>query len=654
MSTSTTPAGAGHNLANKLSLKIVGTEGHDLKVGCVACTSSDGGRVHKDTGAYHCYVCGRGLSGFDLSKLVLGDHQAAIQTMIDVGLFEPYMRGNNNPSTPAGNGKTRSDDEIIEAVAKAKGCTLAGFKAYGAVVRNSRYVVFPTYRLDGPDQGGCVSHFSIDSQDPKAKGLNAKDKPAGVFLPKCSPKPGEEWLVAEGAKNGAAYHSLGYKAIGLNGHHIKKEFRPGLVASLKDVHVILVPDGDAESVDSFCALGKDLRGVATSVKIAALPLEMREKGGQDVRDVLKAEGPDAVHKAIREARPVGPDGKPGPTIPPPCSLRELVSSHPTLRPPIIEGLLRQGETMNIIAAPKKGKSWLANGLALSVSAGSRWLDTFPCTQGRVLLIDGELHPEVIAHRLPAVADALGIGPEYLDLIDVLPLRGFGVDLLQLGSFIESVEPGRYALAILDAFYRFLPVGFSENDNAQVMTLYNTIDTYAGRLKAAWVNIHHASKGDQSGKSTTDVGSGAGSQSRAADTHLIIRQHEQDNVAVIEAVVRSWPPVNPIAIRWTFPAWELDSGADPRKIQRSRERTSRENKDVHLAEDRQSVVNAMVQNPGPQTKTFIRDTTRIGNPRFGFAWASLIADSTVVSSGDVQKGNNRTYEGFILSQTGMDQ
>jgi len=104
-----------------------------------------------------------------------------------------------------------------------------------------------------------------------------------------------------------------------------------------------------------------------------------------------------------------------------------------------------------------------------------------------------LPPEVLAHRLPAVADAMGLGSEYLDFIDVLPLRGLGIDLLKLKPFIKSIEPARYALVILDAWYRFLPLGFSENDNAQVMALYNTIDSYTSALKAAWVNIHHASK-----------------------------------------------------------------------------------------------------------------------------------------------------------------
>ena len=253
-------------------------------------------------------------------------------------------------------------------------------------------------------------------------------------------------------------------------------------------------------------------------------------------------------------------------IPAPCSLKQLVFDYPALRPPVIDGLLRVGETANVIASSKRGKSWLVSGLALSVVDGRRWLDTFSCTKGRVLILDAELHKEVIAHRIPVVAKEMGLPPEqYQDFIDVVPLRGLGIDLLRLRPFIRSIEPDRYVLVILDAWYRFLPVGFSENDNGQVMSLYNQIDAYTAHLQSGWVNIHHTSKGDQANKSVTDVGSGAGSQSRAADTHLIIRPHEDENVAVIEAAVRSFPPVAPIAVRWTFPLWELDTAADPRKL-----------------------------------------------------------------------------------------
>jgi RecA-family ATPase len=337
-------------------------------------------------------------------------------------------------------------------------------------------------------------------------------------------------------------------------------------------------------------------------------------------------------------------------IPPPCSLKQLVSDHPTLRPAVIDGLLRQGETMNLVATPKAKKSWLVNNLGLAVMTGRDWLDKFPCTPGRVLILDAELHPEVIAHRWPAVAGALGIERGYDEFIDVVPLRGKGVDLFDMAPFVMSIEPGRYALVILDAWYRFLPPGISENDNAQVMALYNRIDAYTAHLGAAWVNVHHASKGDQSGKSATDVGSGAGSQSRAADTHLIIRPHQEENMAVVDAVVRSWPPVERFCIRWEYPAWQLDSEADPRKLwvaPSSRER-AKETRDAHLEEDRQMIVNAMLRMAEPQTKTFIRDSS-VGNPRFGIAWASLLSDKVVVSSGTIRKGNNRPYEGFILAQ-----
>ena len=89
-------------LAERLALKVVGREGHDLKVPCVACKSSDAGRVDSRTGVFHCYSCKKGLSGFDLAKCVLADNKAAVQVMIDVGLFQDYMAGGNGkPAAPA-------------------------------------------------------------------------------------------------------------------------------------------------------------------------------------------------------------------------------------------------------------------------------------------------------------------------------------------------------------------------------------------------------------------------------------------------------------------------------------------------------------------------------------------------------------------------
>jgi hypothetical protein len=259
----------------------------------------------------------------------------------------------------------------------------------------------------------------------------------------------------------------------------------------------------------------------------------------------------------------------------PLSLAELVERYPNLRRPVIHGLLRQGETMNVIAAPKTQKSWLVTDLALAVATGRPWLDTFETDQGNVLIIDNELHPETSANRIPRVAAARQIAlSEVGHRVFVQNLRGHWQDIFSLGQYFRSLKPGQFRLIILDAMYRFMPQKMDENDNATMANIYNAIDRYADLLGCCFVLIHHTSKGNQSGKSITDVGAGAGSQSRATDTHLILRPHEEDDVVVLEAAVRSWPPVMPRCLRWTFPVWTPADDLDPTLLRSERPRRAR--------------------------------------------------------------------------------
>ena len=180
-----------------------------------------------------------------------------------------------------------------------------------------------------------------------------------------------------------------------------------------------------------------------------------------------------------------------------------------------------------------------------------------------MIIDNELGRETLANRIPDVAAAMGIKPkEYRDRIDVLSLRGRLKDLHGTGRILRQYRAGEYAAVIVDSYYWALPQGTAENDNAQIAAVYNLIASFAERLDAAVFLIHHSTKGNQSKKSTTDVGAGAGSQSRAADTHLILRPHEDDRCVVLDVAVRSFPPVEPIVFEWIFPLWtprdDLDS------------------------------------------------------------------------------------------------
>ncbi len=243
-------------------------------------------------------------------------------------------------------------------------------------------------------------------------------------------------------------------------------------------------------------------------------------------------------------------------------LSDLFESINELDPPLIHGLLREGETMNVIACPKAGKSWLVMKLAISIASGLDWFG-MPVEYGHVLHIDNELRLKTIVYRYRKIAEALKVPPSlFSHNLDIKSLRGQLQDLNGLGAYFTSLEPGKYKAIIIDAFYRTLPIGVDENDNGAIANLYNKLDWYASRLQCAFILIHHSSKGNQSQKSITDVGAGAGAQSRAADTHLILRPHEESNVAVLEAAVRSWPPRAPMCLRWEFPLWHPATDLDP--------------------------------------------------------------------------------------------
>jgi hypothetical protein len=261
-------------------------------------------------------------------------------------------------------------------------------------------------------------------------------------------------------------------------------------------------------------------------------------------------------------------------LPDPQSVRQLLADSPELRPPVIHGLLRRGETMNVISAPKRGKSWLVTDMALSVAMGLPWLG-FQTQHGAVLILDNELHGETIANRIPKVAEARGIPLENIaDRVFIENLRGRLQNIFLMKDYFSALEPGRYKIIVLDAFYRFMPVDKDENDNGTMANIYNAVDTYADYLGCSFVLIHHSTKGNQSGRVVTDVGAGAGAQSRATDTHLILRPHEQDNVVVLDAAVRSWPPIQPRCLRWAFPIWTPADDLDPAMLRPDRSRKVR--------------------------------------------------------------------------------
>lgn len=189
--------------------------------------------------------------------------------------------------------------EIVVAVAAAKRMPVDAFRAFGAqaALRGSTPVArVPVYN----EQGLAHSYFDLGLTGRLKKGLFPRGKgKAGLFFPGRIPKEGEEWVVSEGVKDSAVYHNLGFNACGLNTDQLTQRF----VRLFKDAHVVLMPDRTKDAEKKAAMTAARLHGVAASVRIGTLPLQIGGKEGDDARDVLrKADGERLLLQAVADAR----------------------------------------------------------------------------------------------------------------------------------------------------------------------------------------------------------------------------------------------------------------------------------------------------------------------------------------------------------------
>lgn len=315
------------------------------------------------------------------------------------------------------------------------------------------------------------------------------------------------------------------------------------------------------------------------------------------RAAIQSENAEDAERQLEEFVAALRTGRPSQWV----TIGQLQKQYPHLRPPVIDGLIRDGETANIISTSKARKSFLVVGLALCVATGRPWLGRHAVTQGRVGLVDNELHPETIAHRVKAVADAMEIRhDEYRDRIEILRLRGQLRDIFEIGPDLMAIPPAKFKVLFLDSKYRFAPVGTSENENASEAQFFNEIDRYAARLQAAIVCIHHTSKGSQGEKRVTDVGAGAGAQSRAVDAHIVLREHEEEDVVILEAAVRSFAPVEPLPLRWVFPLWVPAEDVDPTRL-RGRLTVQEQRQTERDREGMKEIIDLLAKGPATPSK-----------------------------------------------------
>jgi putative DNA primase/helicase len=255
---------------------------------CPKCGGRDRARVFNDfadSGGMICAQCHREENGdgFDTVRWLLscGFPEALRLVAAHVGVTAPH-KSNGHPV------------DVLTLVAQQKRVSRESLAAYGATVEQGA-VVFPSFDASG----NKLSPFRIKPGGGRAaKGLFQKGGKAGVFLPVVDgkprlPQPGETWLVVEGPKDASALHSLGFLALGMPTCQLNAKFAPLLAGVL----VVLVPDLDTAGWEGSEKTMRRLFGVAESIRRARLPGEMKEKDGDDVRDILAKEGGETLLRA---------------------------------------------------------------------------------------------------------------------------------------------------------------------------------------------------------------------------------------------------------------------------------------------------------------------------------------------------------------------
>ena len=201
-------------------------------------------------------------------------------------------------------------------------------------------------------------------------------------------------------------------------------------------------------------------------------------------------------------------------LPDPESMADVWDNLPSLAPPLIDGVLRQGHKMLIAGPSKAGKSYALIELCCVIAEGKKWLE-WNCTQGRVMYVNLELDRASCLHRFKDVYTALGIAPYNLSNIDIWNLRGRSVPMDKLApKLIRRASKKNYIAIIIDPIYKVITG--DENSADQMAHFCNQFDKVCTELGCAVIYCHHHSKGAQGGKRSMDRASGSGVFARDPD------------------------------------------------------------------------------------------------------------------------------------------
>jgi hypothetical protein len=197
----------------------------------------------------------------------------------------------------------------------------------------------------------------------------------------------------------------------------------------------------------------------------------------------------------------------------------------------VEDILVEGLTL-LAGKPKKGKSYLALDMSLSIAVGRQAFLKFPTSRSQVLYVSLEDGERRIKRRLLAIQHNLTT-PDGLDFLFAFPRLGDGA-LEALTHYAAT-----YQVIIIDILGRILPpqipMSKSLSEYQQFMDLLGPIQKMAEHLNIAIVLIDHLRKAS----SDDDIDTIIGSQGKggSADNVLIYARKGEEKDGVLKATGR---------------------------------------------------------------------------------------------------------------------
>ena len=309
---------------------------------------------------------------------------------------------------------------------------------------------------------------------------------------------------------------------------------------------------DARRDEVFAKLGCDPKNKDLA-RVSRCPGAMRIVDGAKVKQALVATNVGPGNWPTGAGLPKLLDVK---------SLRQAVMYGDGL-PDLISGLLSVRSKMMVAGPSKARKSWTLLDLALSIASGASWMG-LPCTQGKVIFIDGELHREQILTRLMTVSESRGLPEEvWSDNLKIWPMRGEMREVTELmRALMETLLEERPLAIILDPIYKLLG-DRDENAAGEINGLLNELEQVARTVGCCILYSHHFAKGDAGEKSPIDRASGSGVWARDPDAMVFFtppaRPKKGEAPAAydfdVNLVARGHPPTEPFAVKWNVGHFE---------------------------------------------------------------------------------------------------